>query len=237
MAEICKNTLLPESLIMRRCECFYCGVENEGAVLIEYTFGIKVCKIHRQRGERDCKAYLHREGWVRIEDAMEIPVLKRFLDVLEAHPQLAVERTNGLLENDWSFRKGNHFEPAFFSRNQDRWGVPMYCKRIDQNKTVPVINFLRLDINGQMNLPEDWHALIEGVIDTLKEGLYKSEAEAYDNARNHDDSETITETAGVTGIIYNGRTERIFVGHLGEGRARENGTDRTNEVEEICDPS
>jgi hypothetical protein len=102
---------------------------------------------------------------------------------------------------------------------------------------VPIINFLRLDINGRMTLPADWHAIIEGVIDTLKEGIYKADAEAYDYARNHDDSEIITETAGVAGIIYEGRTERIFVGHLGEGRARENGTDRTNGLEEIGDPA
>jgi len=239
MTEICKNTLVPESLIMRRCECFYCGVENEGAVLIEYSFGIKVCKAHRERGERDCRAYLHRQNFVRIEDAMKIPVLKSFLDVLEAHPKLAVERTNGLLENDWCFRKGNHFEPAFFSLSSaGRWGVPMYCKRINQNKTVPIINFLRPDIIVGMVLPADWSTIIEGAIDTLKEGVYRAEAEAYDYARNHDDSETITETAGVAEILYEGRVERIFVGHLiddgQQSRPRENGTDR---AEEIGDPT
>ena len=259
MGESCKNTLVPtvqrtevdayrsvcvpESLIMRRCECFYCGVKDHSSVLIEYSFGIKVCKIHRQRGERDCRAYLHRSNFVRIEDAMKIPALKAFLDILEAHPHVTVERTNGLLENDWSFRKGNHFEPAFFSKSaEQRWGVPLYCKRINMNKTAPIINFLRPEINAGMTLPENWSSIIEAAIDTLAAGVYQSDAEAYDYARNHDDSETITETAGVAGIIYNGREERIFVGHLideGEQALTQSRPCETHSsgTEEVGDPS
>ena len=214
MGETCKNTLIPTSLVMRRCECFYCGAEDTGAVLVDWRFGMKVCGLHRPNAERDCRAYLHRQNFVRIEDAMKIPALKKFLDVLAVHPQLVVERTNGTMDDDWSLRIGSPMEPASFSKNEERWGVPLYNKRLNLNKTVPIINFLRLDINGRMTLPADWHAIIEGVIDTLKEGIYKADAEAYDYARNHDDSEIITETAGVAGIIYEGREERIFVGHL-----------------------
>jgi len=194
---------------------------------------MKVCEIHRPNAERDCRAYLHRQNFVRIEDAMEIPALKTFLDILAAHPLLRVERTNGTIDEDWSLRIGSPMEPAFFSK-ADRWGVPMYCKRINMNKTVPIINFLRPEISTGMMLPADWSAIVDGVLDILADGVYKAEAEAYDYARNHDDSETITETAGVATIIYEGREERVFIG---EGRPRENGTDRTNGVEEIGDPA
>jgi hypothetical protein len=194
---------------------------------------MKVCEIHRPNAERDCRAYLHRQNFVRIEDAMEIPALKTFLDILTAHPLLRVERTNGTIDEDWSLRIGSPMEPAFFSK-ADRWGVPMYCKRINMNKTVPIINFLRPEISTGMMLPADWSAIVDGVLDILADGVYKAEAEAYDYARNHDDSETITETAGVATIIYEGREERVFIG---EGRPRENGTDRTNGVEEIGDPA
>ena len=233
MGETCKNTLVPESLIMRRCECFYCGAEDTYSVLVDWRFGMKVCEIHRPNAERDCRAYLHRQNFVRIEDAMEIPALKKFLDVLAAHPLLRVERTNGTIDEDWSLRIGNIMEPAFFSKGE-RWGVPMYCKRINQNKTVPIINFLRPELTTGMVLPADWSAIVDGVLDILADGVYKAEAEAYDYARNHDDSETIAETAGVATIIYEGREERVYIG---EGRPRENGTDRTNGVEEIGDPA
>ena len=233
MGETCKNTLVPESLIMRRCECFYCGAEDTGVVLVDWRFGMKVCEIHRPNAERDCRAYLHRQNFVRIEDAMEIPALKTFLDILAAHPLLRVERTNSTIDEDWSLRIGSPMEPAFFSK-ADRWGVPMYCKRINMNKTVPIINFLRPEISTGMMLPADWPAIVDGVLDILADGVYKAEAEAYDYARNHDDSETIAETAGVATIIYEGREERVFIG---EGRPRENGTDRTNGVEEIGDPA
>jgi len=194
---------------------------------------MKVCEIHRPNAERDCRAYLHRQNFVRIEDAMEIPALKTFLNILAAHPRLRVERTNGTIDEDWSLRIGCPMEPAFFSK-ADRWGVPMYCKRINMNKTVPIINFLRPEISTGMMLPADWSAIVDGVLDILADGVYKAEAEAYDYARNHDDSETIAETAGVATIIYEGREERVFIG---EGRPRENGTDRTNGVEEIGDPA
>jgi len=218
---------------MRRCECFYCGAEDTYSVLVDWRFGMKVCEIHRPNAERDCRAYLHRQNFVRIEDAMEIPALKTFLDILAAHPLLRVERTNGTIDEDWSLRIGSPMEPAFFSK-ADRWGVPMYCKRINMNKTVPIINFLRPEISTGMMLPADWSAIVDGVLDILADGVYKAEAEAYNYARNHDDSETIAETAGVATIIYEGREERVFIG---EGRPRENGTDRTNGVEEIGDPA
>jgi len=230
MGETCKNTLIPESLIMRRCECFYCGAEDVGVVLVDWRFGMKVCKIHRPNAERDCRAYLHRQNFVRIEDAMEIPALKTFLDILAAHPRLRVERTNGTIDEDWSLRIGCPMEPAFFSKGE-RWGIPMYCKRINQNKTVPIINFLRPELTTGMVLPADWAAIIDKVLDVLADGVYKAEAEAYDYARNHDESETIAETAGVATIIYEGREERVFIG---EGRPRENGSER---VEEIGDPA
>jgi len=233
MSETCKNTLEPTSLIMRPCACFYCGAEDKCVVLIEYSFGIKVCHAHKPRAERDCRAYLHRHGLVRLKDTMEHSEIRRFLDILKAHPFVLVERTNGTIEDDWSLREGNHFEPAFFSRTEDRWGVPLYNKRLNLNKTVPIINFLRSDINGKMTIPVDWQSIIEGVLDILNEGVYKADVEAYDYARNHDESETITETPGVATIIYEGREERIFVG---QGRPRENGTDITTLVEEIGDP-
>ena len=243
MAETCKNTLIPESLIMRRCECFYCGAEDEGAVTIDWRFGIKVCRAHQERGERDCRAYLHRQNFVRIEDALRIPTLRRFLDILQIHPFLAVERTSGAIEDDWSFRAGSVFESAFFSfSSAGRWDVPMYNKRLNVNKSVPIINFLRPEITAGMVLPADWPTIIEDAIDTLTEGVYRADAEAYDYARNHDENETITETAGVATIVYEGQAERIFVGHLvdegqqaiTQSRPRENGTDR---AEEIGDPT
>ena len=233
MGEPCKNTLEPTSLIMRACACFYCGAEDKCVVLIEYSFGMKVCRAHKPLAERDCRAYLHRHGLVHLKESTRNTELGRFLDILKAHPSLLVERTNGTIEDDWSLREGNHFEPAFFSRTEDRWGVPLYCKRINMNKTVPIINFLRPDINNRMTLPADWQSIIEGVLDILNEGVYKADAEAYDYSRNHDESETITETPGVATIIYEGREERIFVG---QGRPRENGTDITTITEEVGDP-
>ena len=228
--EVSKNTLVPTSLIMRRCECFYCGAEDTSVVLVDWRFGMKVCRVHRLNAERDCKAYLHRQNFVRIEDAFKIPLLKRFLDVLAAHPLLRVERSNGTIEDDWSLRIGSPMESAFFSK-AERWGVPMYCKRINMNKTVPIINFLRPELTTGMVLPADWHDIIEEVIDCLVNGVYKAEAEAYDYARNHDDSETIVETAGVATVIYEDREERVFVGHLGH-RPREDAVDKSEEVGE-----
>ena len=118
----------------------------------------------------------------------------------------------------------------------------MYNKRLNVNKSVPIINFLRPEITAGMVLPADWPTIIEDAIDTLTEGVYRADAEAYDYARNHDENETITETAGVATIVYEGQAERIFVGHLideaqqaiTQSRPRENGADR---AEEIGDPT
>ena len=84
-----------------------------------------------------------------------------------------------------------------------------------------------------MNLPADWQTVIEDVIDTLVNGVYKADAEAYDYARNHDESETTAETSGVATVIYEGRVERIYVGHLGH-RPREDAIDKSEEVGDLC---
>jgi len=230
MEEICKNTLIPQSLVLRRCECFYCGADDTGAVQIVYLFGMKVCETHRTNAVRDCRAYLYREKLVRIEDAFKIPALKLFLDILMAHQFITVQRTSGDIEDDWCFREGTFYEPAFISQSLGgQWCVPTYCPRIKQNKNVPIINFLRTEINNKMNLPVNWHAVIEDAIDTLVNGVYKTDAEAYDYARNYDESEKIVETDGVSTVIYEGQVERIYVGHLGI-RPREDGVDKSEEV-------
>ena len=234
MTEPCKNTLVPTSLIMRRCECFYCGAEDTGVVVIEHLYGMKVCDNHSQNAKRDCRAYLHRENLVRIKDAFKVPALKCFLDILAAHPHLAVQRTSGEIEEDWCFREGRHYDPAFLSKSAEgRWGVPMRCPRTNLNKTVPIINFLRDDITTKMMLPADWFTIIENTLDCLEEGIYKADAEAYEAARNHDDSETIVETAGVTAVIYEGRVERVFMG-LGQTRPRDNASEG---IEKFEDPA
>jgi hypothetical protein len=231
MEEICKNTLIPQSLVLRQCECFYCGADDTGAVLIEYLFGMKVCETHRANAERDCRAYLHREKLVRVKDAFMIPALKSFLDILIAHPFITVQRTSGDIEDDWCFREGNFYEPAFFSQSlEGQWCVPTYCKRIKQNKNVPIINFLLPEINGKMNLPANWQAVIEDAIDTLVNGVYKADAEAYDYARNYDESEKIAETSGVATVIYEGRVERVYVGGSRQNRPREDAVDKSEEV-------
>ena len=231
MEEICKNTLVPQSLVLRRCECFYCGAKDTGSVLIEYLFGMKVCETHRLNAERDCKAFLHRENLVRITDAFKVPALKRFLDILAAHPFITVQRTSGDIEDDWCFREGTFYEPAFISQSlEGQWCIPTYCPRIKQNKNVPIIDFLRSEINGKMNLPVNWLAIIEDAIDTLVNGVYKAEAEAYDYARNYDESEKIVETEGVATVIYEGRVERVFVGGSKPSRPREDAVEKSEEI-------
>jgi hypothetical protein len=234
MEEICKNTLVPQSLVLRRCECFYCGAEDTGVVLIEHLFGMKVCETHRDTAKRDCRAFLHRENLVRIKDAMAVEPLKRFLDILAVQPFITVQRTNGEIEEDWSLRIGTHFDPAFLSRNLEmKWGVPTFCRRTNQQKTVPIINFLRPEINGKMNLPANWHAIVEDAIDTLVDGVYKADAEAYDYARNHDESEKIVETEGVATVIYEGRIERVFMGRSRQSRPREDAVEKPEEVGDL----
>jgi hypothetical protein len=234
MEEICKNTLVPQSLVLRRCECFYCGAEDTGVVVVEHLFGMKVCETHRLNAERDCKAFLHRENLVRVKDAMTVEPLKRFLDILAAQPFITVQRTNGEIEEDWSLRTGNYFDPAFLSRNLEmKWGVPTYCRRTNQQKTVPIINFLRPEINGKMNLSADWHAIVEDAIDALVDGVYRADAEAYDYARNHDESEKIVETEGVATVIYEGRIERVFMGGSVQSRPREDAVEKPEEVGDL----
>ena len=241
MGETCKNTLEPTSLIMRPCACFYCGAPEAGDETVDHMFGIKCCKTHRSRAKRDCNAYLHRAGHVLLEDAWINPVLKRLLDVLASNA-LSVERSNGTVEDDWSLQQNNPFIHVHISRVEGVWSMPVECKRINLYKIVPLMNFLRADLVAKMKVPADWHSIVESAMDTLVDGVYRADAEAYDYALNHDEAQTIAETSGVATIVYEGVEQRVFVGHLideaqqaaTQSRPRENGTERT---EEVGDPS
>jgi len=190
----------------------YCFGRDTDTVLIERLFGLKVCGAHKPNAIRDCKAYLHTNNMVRLEDAFKHPVVGKFLSVLQEMDTFKVERSDLSIQPGWRLRDDNSImKPAFLQGANGRWLVPamlgVYPNTIDKN--VPIINFLNPDICAE-NTPE-FRTLIEDTIDCLKEGIYKQEFEEFQKAKEQDRVGSIAELQGVAEIMYEGAPARIYI--------------------------
>jgi len=63
----------PQSLVMTPMGCFYCKVDNDTvrSIQIYYLFGLKCCSEHMAHGKRDCRAWMHKNGYVKLKDAID----------------------------------------------------------------------------------------------------------------------------------------------------------------------
>jgi hypothetical protein len=216
MEDPCRNTFEPISLVMRKMECFYCGAENTGSKTVDRLYGIKHCRIHEIVAVRDCNAYLQRQGHVRIDDAFKNAAISRFMMVIKDNPTFPVERSDGSIENNWSLETDSWESRAYISKNVDgKWSIPVKKNTENLYKYVPIINFLKPEIAGKMLLPAAWHQVIEDTLETLIDGVYKADQEAYEKALNLDSS-PLHEIDGVHVTEFEGRAVRIMLPKIDE---------------------
>ena len=218
MDDPCRNTFQPISLVMRKMECFYCGATDTGAETIDRLTGIKYCGVHKEAAIRDCNAYLHRIGSVRIEDAFKHPVLSKFILVLKDNSTFPVIRTDGSLDTDWSLETDSWYNPTFISRNENKWSVPVKNPK-GLSKYVPIIKFLNPEICGRMLLPnglDGWSKIIDEALDQLIDGVYRADQETYERIFNADYNDPIPEMEGTVFMNYNGYNARILLPRIDE---------------------
>jgi hypothetical protein len=200
------EALEPVSLVMRRGECMYCYAEDTASVLIENNFGLKVCDTHKPNAVRDCKAYLHSNHMVRLRDALDHPVVGKFLSELKNLGTFSVERSNLTIQPGWRLKTDTkYWEPAFLNRIDTIWCVPCILEKghDTMTKQVPIRQFLRDTI---IVATPEFHTCITNTLECLEQGLYKSEYDAFQKHR----VGTVEEIEGMETILHEGKQVRIF---------------------------
>lgn len=187
------SCLVPRSLVMTRSECFYCQQNDTGDTLIEYNFGLRHCNAHKMNAVRDCKAYMHRDGIVKISDAMKVPILNEFIESFDSG--FTIETATGEI---WNIHTGDDwFNPQFILKVNDVWSIPIINKERTHLKVVPLVSFNNPDVHA--------------VIQYLDAGVYIHENNEYEARVNRDVSPEIQDEPFIQTFIHNGVTVRMFI--------------------------
>lgn len=198
--------ILPTSLIMRTNQCFYCSAESvNDEKTVGHDFGIRYCGSHAVDAKRDSNAYLHVANQVRIQDALEHPILGPWLSPLKT--PVHIQRTSGVVEGGWLLQH----EPwsvytTLRCTKENEWSVPMIHSVMKIMKYVPLSCFEEDDIKV-MNNPAISEQ-ISSVQKLLVEGLYKADHDSYCLEQS---TQVVKEMAGIVPIVANGRLGRVYI--------------------------
>lgn len=172
------NCLEPRSLVMTRSECFYCfGEEGKYCYTFIDNFGIKSCDRHYKNSIRDCKAYMHKTGLVRISDLADYPAFQEFLEILSC--EIPVKRTNGTIEDGWVFNVGEPYdkETIGFDKDISKWVIPVRKAGMQLYKRIFIDDLLLPEVLEK--LPPHFKMKYDAFIALLSDGIYKAEYDAY----------------------------------------------------------
>ena len=190
----------PQSLVMTPISCFYCKVDNDTVrhIHIYWLFGLKCCAEHMAAGKRDCRAWMHKNGYVKLKDAFDNTALSSLLNILDSR-EFKVKRTSGEIQDGWHLNKGNQIDTVFIQRIDDHWLIP--CRYLEDNdcirKHVNISEFSDI-------VPRE---LIEECTRVLDSGIYFSDFEEQCAL----DKSVVPEMANVFPVVVDGQLGRVLI--------------------------
>jgi hypothetical protein len=164
-------------------------------------FGLKCCNRHYDAARRDCRAYMHREGLVRLKDMMEFTCFNNFIRYVDALPDgICVRRSSGELQKGWKVSMDEFGSTRFLSYMKDATGKSDWCIYLVYDN---LCKYVQLRQYTYENIPE--------ILKVLNGGVYKKDEEEYQIALNQDAPKEVEEAEGVYTVIHNGAVGRIFI--------------------------
>ena len=175
--------LSPESLAMVPDNCLYCYSEIDvKSFEIRHSYGIKACLSCYVYAERDSNAFMHREGIIPVDYAMEHHALKDFTNILlkEFH----VKRSSGLIEVGWTLDTGSKINRKFFVYDTATkvWLIPV--KKNNLTKSISIYEIMH-------NFPQNTKCVAENAIKVMNTGVYIADALQHDRVVNSRASFTV----------------------------------------------
>jgi hypothetical protein len=200
--------LKPESLIMRRVECTYCGSTGDDifdAQVYDHTFGIRHCSDHSIDAKRDVRAYLHTVNRVRISDVLNHPVLSGFLELFKS--PISIRRTSGLIDGGWTLNMPKWRDETVLGLSEGEWYMPLIQLESGITKNIMISSLLEAGI-AACN-PRMIGERIPGILVLLQLGIYKADHDAQQLAG---EEHRLVESEGVALALVNGEITRIWAG-------------------------
>jgi len=190
----------PRSLIMTPISCFYCKVNNDTVrpIHIYWLFGLKCCAEHMAHGKRDCRAWMHKNGYVKLKDAFDNTALSSLLNILDSR-EFKVKRTSGEIQDGWHLNKGNQVDTVFIQRNEDHWMIP--CGHLEPN------DYIRKFVNLTDFIDIVPRELIEECTRILDSGIYFSDFEEQCAL----DKYVMPEMPNVFPVVVDGQVGRVLI--------------------------
>jgi len=149
-------------------------------------------------GKRDCRAWMHKNGYVKLKDAFDNTALCSLLNILDSR-EFKVKRTSGEIQNGWHLNKGHYLDTVFIQRIDDHWLIP--CHYLEDNdcirKHVNLTDFSDI-VSAE---------LIEECVRTLHSGIYFSDFEEQCAL----DKSVVPEMANVFPVIVDGQVGRVLI--------------------------
>jgi len=173
--------LSPQSLTLPD-NCFYCNETHVRSFEIRHNYGIKACFRCGRYAVRDINAFMHREGIIPVDYAMEHNTLKDFTNVLleEFH----VKRSSGVIEIGWTLDTGSKLNRKFFVYDTATkvWLIPV--KKNNLTKSISVYEIMH-------NFPQNTRYIAENAIKVMNTGVYIADAVQHDRVVNSKASFTV----------------------------------------------
>ena len=201
-----KYALEPCRLVMKTIHCFYCNTEDARICSTEYLFGIRACDEHFPWAERDCKAYMHRNGEASYKDLKELPAFIKFTQWAESlEDGFQIERSNGSIDSGWTWNVKELLQRfPQESPYPNAWGIHVTSRDMSLNRYVPLENFLRSVIYP--NQTPEFRTMITDCLFVLLQGVYSSDETAYQDALGRFENPIVPELPQVFPVVMSDGT-------------------------------
>jgi hypothetical protein len=209
------NCIMPCSLVLIKCECFYCHATGDDLTTHQssFNFGIIACPEHKLLAIRDIKAYLHVNKIAFVRDLMEYDEMKAFVEAIGEN--VRVLRSSGDVDNGWLIEQMMCGDIPCIREIKGESAITMaknpeaFTQSLSKN--VPLNAFLdpKLEYCKIDKFPE----IIEKLVNILEKGIYIDSYTAQDGVK---PSEYVDTSHCIFDITVDGKKGRVFVPELVE---------------------
>jgi len=193
----------PCNLVLMTNKCFYCDCK-QSIITHEVEHrnkGILTCEEHESLGIRDTKAYLHKHKIVFFRDILNYSEMEEFKKILG---NFQVIRSNGHIDDNWTFANIINDNPAILTKNKDNW--KMTVVKNDIQKDIYFSDFL----NNKLKYCqiENFENILNKLITLLDNGIYK---EYFNEQNGMTPQKYIDNSCFTVPVIINGMVARVVI--------------------------
>lgn len=192
----------PCRLVLMPNKCFYCGCTEQILTHeVERNKGILTCKEHEDLGIRDIKAHLHEHKIALLYDLVKYPEM---IELKNKLGNIKVIRSNGEIDDNWTFATIINDNPAILTKNKDNWKITLV--KNDIQKDIYLSDFLNKKLKYYQI--DNFENILNNLITLLDNGIYKE----YFNQQNGITPQKYIDNSCFTfPVIINGMVARVVI--------------------------